>query len=851
MRALFLTLLLLLPALAQSPKVDFMLRVGDFADAAAAGDDSVYLAWGTGRWEQAIDRGLVEADRHGPDELALRLLVLSAAQSSGRLAPIRGQLEQVHRLSARQPGARGQLQRFLAASYQAEQDFRDQDLSPEVTSQRARQAFATLEALSVDDDLIARGQVELPLAAEEVAFWIQHDPQTAIPLYQATLEPLLKYRPTARWDSLALYYQLMSLSHVATIEAVAASRMDDDQALARLTGLVQRVDAALSEEGKNQNKTCVARGFMAVSSARAHRQLADLVLRRRPLQASAVEAAFVRDHLNAAYEAARRQRSPKVLTGVQTDLLEALWGLRRPGWEATLEEFLQALIPQWEERHERPALIVAYGLQGRLRATQKRNPEAIRALEKALGLLEESIQEADSKALGQRLRHDWGDLYELLARLQLEAGQGQEAAATLDRMRQVDTLATFTLRDLKNPQTREASTLQRRVEGLEAQNADPAVLASTRSQYYAALDRLQRQEPGYRRLSVRPDVLRRLQPSLPEDTLLVQLFPTETRLYLFVATRQSLAIRQVEVRSEELDQAVDRFRREVVVYSRQPAPFDWSAPAGQSLAEPMVTLGQAILAPLAEDLAGKKVVAFVPTGKLSYFPMQALALPGPRFLLQDHPVVVLPKVADLEALVRPTSSEPGSLVALGDPDGSLPAARAEALEVSALFPGSQVWVGPEATAARLQSLGDKTRYLHLATHGILDSTDPTRTYLLMAGNPQQLGVLDVANMEMGNLRLVTLSACQSALADRNPEVGWDLSSLADAFGFAGSPALVASLWKVDDRATGSMMVAFYRNLAAGQSRGQALQQAQLDLLGRPATRHPFYWASFELLGDWR
>ena len=89
----------------------------------------------------------------------------------------------------------------------------------------------------------------------------------------------------------------------------------------------------------------------------------------------------------------------------------------------------------------------------------------------------------------------------------------------------------------------------------------------------------------------------------------------------------------------------------------------------------------------------------------------------------------------------------------------------------------------------------------------------------------------------------------SAVADRTPELGWDLFTLADAFGFARAPSLVASLWKVDDAATRDLMVEFYRGLKGGSSRGAALQQAQLkEMAARP---HPFYWASFELIGDWR
>jgi CHAT domain-containing protein len=63
------------------------------------------------------------------------------------------------------------------------------------------------------------------------------------------------------------------------------------------------------------------------------------------------------------------------------------------------------------------------------------------------------------------------------------------------------------------------------------------------------------------------------------------------------------------------------------------------------------------------------------------------------------------------------------------------------------------------------------------------------------------------------------------------------------------------LWNVNDRATGLLMVEFYKHLfaqpAGSMDKAAALQAAQVSLMKDPLTRHPFYWAPFGLFGDWR
>jgi CHAT domain-containing protein len=98
--------------------------------------------------------------------------------------------------------------------------------------------------------------------------------------------------------------------------------------------------------------------------------------------------------------------------------------------------------------------------------------------------------------------------------------------------------------------------------------------------------------------------------------------------------------------------------------------------------------------------------------------------------------------------------------------------------------------------------------------------------------------------------LVTLSACETAIGNKEPD-GTEVTTLAHAFSSAGANTVLASLWSVGDESTKEFMVEFYRQLAAGVSKAEALQSAEVKLLKNPKFARPLYWAPFVLMGDWR
>jgi CHAT domain-containing protein len=153
----------------------------------------------------------------------------------------------------------------------------------------------------------------------------------------------------------------------------------------------------------------------------------------------------------------------------------------------------------------------------------------------------------------------------------------------------------------------------------------------------------------------------------------------------------------------------------------------------------------------------------------------------------------------------------------------------------------------KATRARLvewNQHGTLARFemVHFATHAILDGKAPHWSRILLGDEP--LTLLDITALEL-NARLVTLSACSSALGSGG--IGDEWIALARAFSYAGAHAVVASLWIVDDASTAALMGLFYTYLERGELIGAALRHAQLDLRARGLSA--YHRAPFRAMGD--
>ena len=274
-------------------------------------------------------------------------------------------------------------------------------------------------------------------------------------------------------------------------------------------------------------------------------------------------------------------------------------------------------------------------------------------------------------------------------------------------------------------------------------------------------------------------------------------------------------------------------------------------------------LFDALLGPAAAVLAGSTRWLVSPDGALWDVPFQALLDPSGRHLLETHALSYAPSLATLCQLrARPPTAGRLKLLAIGNPRvtgvAEATGTADESAAIAALYgPRSLLLTGARATAAQFRANAAAAEVIHVASHAETETNHPLESFLLLAppaqpaaGEDGALTARDLLSLPLG-ARLVVLSACETARG--KVAQGEGVLGLAWAVLAAGARASVVSQWKVDSAATGSLMVDFHRRLTANHppDTAEALRQAALGLLHTPGRQHPFYWASFILLGDSR
>jgi CHAT domain len=155
-----------------------------------------------------------------------------------------------------------------------------------------------------------------------------------------------------------------------------------------------------------------------------------------------------------------------------------------------------------------------------------------------------------------------------------------------------------------------------------------------------------------------------------------------------------------------------------------------------------------------------------------------------------------------------------------------------------------------------KNLYEKYQLVHIASHFYYDAGSPLESFLLLGdGSKLELADLRKRTNTFEGTELLTLSACETARGGIN-SFGKEIEGLAVLAQKQGAKSVLATLWQVEDTSTRKIMSDFYENLSKlKMSKAEALRQAQLKMLlpknASSLQKHPFYWASFTLVGDWR
>ncbi len=539
----------------------------------------------------------------------------------------------------------------------------------------------------------------------------------------------------------------------------------------------------------------------------------------------------------------------------------------------------QEALKYGKQTDDNGTLATAWHVLARAHALKKQDQEALDAYEKSLEYMGRELQAAggESGRDGFMNTGETRDMYADAVEHLLKLGKTARAMEVLEVSRDAQLKQGFDATSVQTKDVKLRARLDRyeaaraRVNGLEKQRVEamnkPAIqrsakqvkaidaeIAKTREDLReVALDLKVTHGHLYRALALNPETFTDRRKDLPKDSVLVMYFIAEDALYAFIlsAALTQPAVVRVKVTSAELATAVADFRKALIQEGEKIKARDEVEALGRKL-------GDWLLAPVRTYIAGASTVIILPFGTLYNVPFDGLVVSPPgqpvRYAVEDYRISIQ-TASTLEYLLKPgRPRSTGKLLAISNPDGSLDGAQQEVNGIVKTMKDARVLGRKQATVKTFTELVGGFRYVHIATHGILE-TDPRKSHLKFSDGPLTLKAIARLGLGQSN-ELVVLSACDTATELRESE-GEEPVSLADAFSLAGAPALVASLWEVDDDSTAELMSTFYRALSQGGGDPlDALRNAKLNLLrmkrGKAAPyAAPWHWASFQLYGDYR
>ncbi|NER94617.1 MAG: CHAT domain-containing protein [Symploca sp. SIO1B1] len=282
--------------------------------------------------------------------------------------------------------------------------------------------------------------------------------------------------------------------------------------------------------------------------------------------------------------------------------------------------------------------------------------------------------------------------------------------------------------------------------------------------------------------------------------------------------------------------------------------------------KPAQELYKKIIAPFAHDLKSAQIetLVFIQYGIFHSIPMAALH-DGEKFLIETYAIATTPSLYlnNSQILNREKLRVLGlGLTEASEVDGrplsALDNVEDELEEVNAQFPDSKILLNAAFTINSLkeEELSQAVYPIVHATHGPFCTIREDN--FLVTSRAEQLtfnleNILSNVTQGSDSLELLILSACNTAVGDEQAA-----QSFADIAVRTVVSSTLTTLWSINDASTAQLMAEFYANLRrSGVSKAKALQAAQLTLIEAKQTEeikgkyaHPYFWASFILIGNW-
>jgi CHAT domain-containing protein len=354
--------------------------------------------------------------------------------------------------------------------------------------------------------------------------------------------------------------------------------------------------------------------------------------------------------------------------------------------------------------------------------------------------------------------------------------------------------------------------------------------------------------------------LAEIQKTLPHGTQLIEYSVLPDQTIAWVVSRESFTTIRLPAGKAAIERHASELQRATA--ARNQTDFEAK----------LYALYDALMAkPLAAMAVKPQRLVIVPDGPMHGLPFAALHNPNThRYLIQEAPIeiagsanlylVSLTRDRALQSAARP------SVLLLGDPAFNanlpfaqgllpLPHARSECEKISALYGArTQMLLEHDATIPRFLELARTSAVIHVAAHSIVNAQAPSRSYILLAPAPGEPGPLEaqalLTRLPLDHTRLVVLSTCSSA--GGLPVGAEGVAPFVRPLIGAGVPAVIGTLWNVEDATAEDLLVSFHCHYREGNDAAVALQLAQVGLLTKTnnntGPRPVFAWAPFQVIG---
>ncbi|MBZ5489489.1 MAG: CHAT domain-containing protein [Acidobacteriia bacterium] len=396
-----------------------------------------------------------------------------------------------------------------------------------------------------------------------------------------------------------------------------------------------------------------------------------------------------------------------------------------------------------------------------------------------------------------------------------------------------------------------------------------------------------------------------IQQLLDGNTLLLEYSLGENGSHLWAATNDALMVYDLLPKKE-----IERAARELYdLWASRVIEQAGKGKGERDYERAARRLSQMVLEPVT-GLLGTKRLVIVADGALQYIPFAALPEPGKSLssmpIIVRHEIVNLPSasvIAEIRQRHNSHPKPPGMIAILADPvfdakdervsptdlktatNGTIPIrsnelgraaadlgltrngtvhlnrliyTRNEANAVMAVIPVGKGFQALDFEASRSTAMSGilaKYRVIHFATHGLLNNKHPELSGLVLSLVNKQgktrdgfLKLQDIYDMKL-RADLVVLSGCETGLGEEINGEG--LVGLTRGFMYAGASRVVASLWSISDLATATLMAEFYKSMENGLRPAAALRAAQIQMWKQQQWKSPYYWAAFQIQGEWR